>query len=85
MGPRRRFFTGAARRAIEVRDRHCTHPGCYVPTERCQVDHIVPFEAGGPTTVDNGRLLCPYHNRWAWNHHQRHGPRMRGPTLFDTG
>ena len=37
----RRTFTGALRRAIEVRDRHCQHPaGCDIPAERCDVDHI---------------------------------------------
>ncbi|MBK9179758.1 MAG: DUF222 domain-containing protein [Acidimicrobiales bacterium] len=61
---RERFFTGALRRAIEVRDQHCQHPsGCDVPASRCQVDHIVPWEAGGPTTLDNGRLYCGPHNR----------------------
>jgi hypothetical protein len=86
VGRRRRFFTGAARRAVEVRDRHCAHPGCYVPAEDCQVDHVVPWEAGGPTTVDNGRLLCAFHNRWWWNHHQRYGPPpAEGPPLLDTG
>ena len=58
-----RFFSGATRRAIEVRDRTCTHPTCEVSAERCQVDHIVPWAAGGPTTQENGRLLCGYHNR----------------------
>ena len=44
MGVRRRFFRGALRRAIEVRDRRCTHPsGCDVPAERCDIDHIVPL------------------------------------------
>ncbi|MBK9180857.1 MAG: DUF222 domain-containing protein [Acidimicrobiales bacterium] len=61
---RERFFTGALRRVIQVRDRHCQHPsGCDVPAGRCQVDHIVPWEAGGPTTQANGRLLCGPHNR----------------------
>src|SRR5205807_3336075 len=36
VGVRERFFTGALRRAIEVRDRHCTHAsGCDVPAEHC--------------------------------------------------
>jgi hypothetical protein len=63
-----RRFTGAARRALEVRDRHCTHPGCHEPPERCQGDHIQPWSAGGPTTPDNGQLRCGYHNRWRWQH-----------------
>jgi hypothetical protein len=58
-----RLFTGATRRAIEVRDQECFHPLCDAPASRCQVDHIVPYEAGGPTTQENGRLACPFHTR----------------------
>ncbi|HEX4217100.1 MAG TPA: DUF222 domain-containing protein [Acidimicrobiales bacterium] len=58
-----RLFTGATRRAIELRDRECTHPYCDIPAPDCQVDHIIPFAEGGPTTQDNGRLLCGAHNR----------------------
>ncbi len=58
-----RFFTGAMRRAVQVRDRRCAHPTCNVDAERCQIDHIVEHSAGGPTNIDNARLLCPRHNR----------------------
>jgi hypothetical protein len=60
---RSRFFTGGTRRAIELRDRMCTHPHCYEPAESCQVDHIETYAAGGETTQENGRLLCGFHNR----------------------
>jgi Domain of unknown function (DUF222) len=60
---RSRFFTGGTRRAIEIRDRICTHPHCYEPADTCQVDHIETYAAGGLTTQDNGRLLCGFHNR----------------------
>jgi Domain of unknown function (DUF222) len=40
---RKRRFTGALRRAIEVRDRHCQHPsGCDEPADNCDVDHTTP-------------------------------------------
>ncbi len=65
-----RLFTGALRRAIEVRDRHCTHPGCTVPAERCDVDHVIPYAHAGPTTQANGVLRCPAHHRWR---HQQAG------------
>jgi hypothetical protein len=58
-----RLFTGATRRAIELRDRHCMHDFCDVPLDRCQADHIELASQGGPTTQENGRLLCGYHNR----------------------
>ena len=41
----------------------CTHPYCYEPAENCQADHIEPYAEGGPTTQENGRLLCGFHNR----------------------
>ena len=60
---RSRFFTGGTRRAIELRDRTCTHPYCYEPAENCQGDHIETYASGGETTQENGRLLCGFHNR----------------------
>ena len=58
-----RLFSGGTRRAIELRDRVCTHPHCAEPAERCQVDHIETWAEGGETTQENGRLLCGFHNR----------------------
>lgn len=58
-----RLFTGALRRAIELRDRHCTAPGCHTPASQCDVDHVTPHARGGPTTQDNGRLACPPDHR----------------------
>ena len=61
---KRRTFTGALRRAIQVRDRRCGHrAGCDVRAERCDVDHIVPHVDDGPTSQFNGRLRCPPHQR----------------------
>ena len=67
-----RFFTGGLRRAMELRDRWCTHPGCTEPAEDCHVDHVTPRCHGGETTQENGRARCDTHNWWAWNHEQRH-------------
>jgi hypothetical protein len=63
VGVRRRLFRGATRRAVRVRDRECFHPFCDVPAEECEVDHVQPYEAGGPTTQANGRPACGFHNR----------------------
>lgn len=57
-----RRFVGALRRAIELRDRECTHPDCDVTAERCDGDHRIPWQAGGPTKHWNGQLRCPFHN-----------------------
>ena len=58
-----RFFTGATRRIIEVRDRQCQHEFCDLPAHRCQIDHIVPYSQGGLTEQENGQVLCGPHNR----------------------
>ncbi len=39
---RARLFSGGTRRALEVRDRMCTHPYCYEPAENCQVTTSSP-------------------------------------------
>jgi len=71
---RARLFTGGTRRAIELRDRLCTHPYCYEPAENCQGDHIETWAEGGPTTQENGRLLCGFHNRLRNQRQQRQRP-----------
>jgi hypothetical protein len=73
---RARLFSGGTRRAIELRDRICTHPYCYEPAEGCQADHIETYAQGGPTTQENGRLLCGFHNRLR---NQGHQQRQRPP------
>ncbi len=71
---RARLFTGGTRRAIELRDRICTHPYCYEPAETCEADHIEPYAEGGPTTQENGRLLCGFHNRLRNQRERRERP-----------
>ncbi len=72
VGVRPRVFTGATRRAVQVRDRECFHPFCDLAAERCQIDHVQPWSAGGLTTEANGRLACGFHNRE--RHRQRPPP-----------
>ena len=62
VGERQRLFTGATRRAVEVLDRRCDQDTCTTPAHRCDVDHIEPYEHGGPTIQTNGRLRCPAHH-----------------------
>jgi hypothetical protein len=63
VGVRRRLFSGATRRSVEVRDRECFDEFCEVPAERCEIDHVTPWADGGLTVDDNGRPACGYHNR----------------------
>jgi hypothetical protein len=64
-----RFFIGATRRAIEVRDQECTHEYCDIAAEECEIDHIVRWTDGGRTEQENGQVHCSFHNRL-----RNHGP-----------
>ncbi|HEX2046133.1 MAG TPA: DUF222 domain-containing protein [Acidimicrobiales bacterium] len=63
LGVRRRIFSGATRRAVEVRDRECFEELCDTPAEECEIDHVIPWSDGGLTVDDNGRRACRYHHR----------------------
>ena len=56
----------AQRRALRVMYRTCAFEGCEVPFHRCEIHHIIPWERGGPTDLDNLIPLCSRH------HHQVH-------------
>ena len=61
------------RTALWFRDRTCTAHGCTTPAERCDADHITPYETGGPTTAKNLQLLCRKHHRlksWGYSVHR---------------
>jgi Rieske Fe-S protein len=64
LGATTRFFSGPTRDAILLRDRRCQHPGCRVPAQDCDADHIIARSRDGLTTPDNGEARCPHHNRW---------------------
>ena len=50
--------------ALVARDRHCTESGCVRGPGDCEAHHIVHWSKGGPTTLDNLKLLC-------WEHHRQ--------------
>ncbi len=55
--PRRRCFDGFLAHLIRVRDGdRCRDPYCGAPARH--LDHVVPYRAGGPTTLGNGRGAC---------------------------
>ncbi|ETD30187.1 HNH endonuclease signature motif containing protein [Williamsia sp. D3] len=54
-------------RMVRALDGHCRYPGCLVPADRCELDHIVPFNyadplAGGWTIEANLECLCKEHH-----------------------
>ncbi|QCU78394.1 HNH endonuclease [Citricoccus sp. SGAir0253] len=67
VGRAQRLFPARLRKAITARDGGCAAPGCTIPAPWCEVHHVHHWEHGGPTSVDNGVLLCSHH------HHAVHG------------
>ena len=63
LGRTTRLFAGDLRQAIVLRDRGCVFPGCHRDPRDCDAHHIRPWTAMGPTSLDNGALLCPTHHR----------------------
>jgi hypothetical protein len=58
-----RIFTEQQRLAMLARDHGCSHPHCDTPAQRCQAHHIIEYQNGGPTSTDNGTLICAAHHR----------------------
>ncbi|KWX67842.1 HNH endonuclease signature motif containing protein [Mycobacterium sp. NAZ190054] len=46
---------------IRSRDLFCRFPGCDVPAERCDIDHVVPYPYG-PTHASNMNCKCRSHH-----------------------
>ena len=57
-------FPPKIRTAIIARDKGCTYPGCGAPAPWCDTHHLIRFRDDGPTSVDNGALLCGRHHRY---------------------
>lgn len=70
-----RWATTRQWEALVVRDGGCRWGRCTIPATWCDVDHFVPWEAGGTSDLDNLWLLCRHH------HTERHRP---GVTLAGT-
>lgn len=62
VGRQRRLFSRELRAAIITRDKQCTFPGCDRPPSFTQAHHLIPWWAGGKTSLDNAALLCQRHH-----------------------
>lgn len=47
---------------VRARDGYCRMPGCRVPANRCQIDHVIPWGEGGLTVAWNLQCLCQHHH-----------------------
>jgi hypothetical protein len=61
-------FTTLHRATAVGRDARCRFPGCAVPADRCELDHIInsPFTdptSDGPTSIRNCACLCRTHHQ----------------------
>ena len=53
------------RHLIHIRDGECTWPPCRRNARRCDFEHAIPWETGGPTCACNAGARCRHH------HHQK--------------
>ena len=83
VGRRTRVVSRAQRRALIHRDGGCAFPGCDRPHRWCDAHHLIPWQRGGPTDLDNLCLLCRRHHVMC---HERGWQLARGPdgTLIAT-
>ncbi|MET4060384.1 hypothetical protein ABIB35_001929 [Arthrobacter sp. UYP6] len=66
VGRAQRLFPPHLRKALHARDGGCAFPGCSIPGPWTEAHHIQYWNRGGPTSTDNGVLLCSHH------HHEVH-------------
>lgn len=82
-------------RFIRARDLTCRFPGCTMPAELCDVDHVIPFPIGA-THPSNMACLCRKHHRLKTPRGGPDHPKVEpiiawsvrthaGPGLFDLG
>ncbi|SMQ75093.1 HNH endonuclease [Plantibacter sp. VKM Ac-1784] len=66
LGTSTRLFSRAQKLALAERDGGCAWTGCTHPPSFTEAHHIRWWSQGGPTNLNNGVLLCPFH------HHRIH-------------
>jgi hypothetical protein len=59
---------------VRCRDLTCRWPGCDRPATECDIDHTIPYAAGGPTHASNLKCYCRTHHLvktfWGWTEKQ---------------
>ena len=62
VGREKRIVPRELRVALEIRDKHCTFPGCTIDASRCDAHHVKHWQHGGFTDIRNTLLLCQGHH-----------------------
>ena len=62
VGREKRIVPRELRVALEIRDKHCSFPGCTIDASRCDAHHVIHWEHGGFTDIRNTLLLCQGHH-----------------------
>jgi Domain of unknown function (DUF222) len=75
VGRAKRTISGAARKALNVRDRGCTWPGCERPASWTSGHHLKHWIHGGTNEAANLTLLCYRHH---WMVHEGNWQIVRG-------
>ena len=62
VGRSKRLVTPAIRTALIARDGGCVFPTCVAPPSACEAHHVVPWQRGGRTRLDDLILVCHHHH-----------------------
>ena len=82
VGRTQRLFTFAQRKVLVARDMGCAFPDCMAPPQWTEAHHIVPWQDGGATSVDNGVLCCSLHHHYL--HDRGWSVRLNGAVAWFT-
>ncbi len=72
LGRSRRTHTKTQLLALYKRDKQCT--SCGIRATNCEVHHIMPWQHGGTTNINNLTLLCPTCHHQTHKHKHKHNP-----------
>lgn len=78
-----RLASPKQRTLIKARHPRCVWPGCKKAADFCQFHHVIPWERGGETNLDNLVPLCAYHN--GVNEDRAEQPVRRGKIVMVDG
>ncbi|WP_432641403.1 DUF222 domain-containing protein [Arthrobacter polaris] len=62
VGRAQRLFTPAQRKILFARDLGCSFPHCTAPAPWTEAHHVIAWQNGGETNINNGALLCSRHH-----------------------